>query len=101
MLKDVIGLPGKEVRVVIVDSAPGASSPVHRHNGQVFVYMLSGKMIMEVMGSPPVTVGPGDTFYENPDDIHTMSKNASDKDPARFVVFMIVNKGEAISTPVK
>jgi quercetin dioxygenase-like cupin family protein len=101
MLKDVIGLPGKEVRVVTVDSAPGASSPIHRHNGQVFVYMLSGKMIMEVMGSPPVTIGPGDTFYENPDDIHTMSKNASDKDPARFVVFMIVNKGEAISTPVK
>ena len=101
MLKDVIGLPGKEVRVVIVDSAPGASSPVHRHNGQVFVYMLSGKMIMQVKGFPPVTVGPGDTFYENPDDIHTMSKNASDKDPARFVVFMIVNKGEPISTPVK
>ncbi len=101
MQKDVIGLPGKEVRVVIVDSAPGASSPVHRHSGQVFVYVLSGKMIMQVMGSAPVTIGPGETFYENPDDIHTMSKNASDKDPARFVVFMIVDKGAPISVPVK
>jgi quercetin dioxygenase-like cupin family protein len=101
MQKDVIGLPGKEVRVVVVDSAPGASSPVHRHSGQVFVYMLSGKMIMQVMGSAPVTIGPGETFYENPDDIHTMSKNASDKDPAQFVVFMIVDKGAPISVPVK
>jgi quercetin dioxygenase-like cupin family protein len=101
MQKDVIGLPGKEVRVVTVDSAPGASSPVHRHSGQVFVYMLSGKMIMQVKGSPAVTIGPGETFYENPDDIHTVSKNASDKEPARFVVFMILNKGTPISVPVK
>lgn len=101
MQKDVIGLPGKEVRMTVVTSAPGASSPVHRHNAQVFVYMLSGKMIMQVKGSAPVTIGPGDTFYENPNDIHTMSKNASDKEPARFVAFMIVNKGEATTTPVK
>jgi quercetin dioxygenase-like cupin family protein len=101
MLQDIIGMPGKEVRVVMVDSAPGASSPVHRHNGQVFVYMLSGKMTMQVMGSPPVTVGPGQTFYEKPDDIHTMSKNASDTEPARFLAFMIVDKGAPISIPVK
>jgi quercetin dioxygenase-like cupin family protein len=101
MLQDIIGMPGKEVRVVMVDSAPGASSPVHRHNGQVFVYMLSGKMTMQVMGSPPVTVGPGQTFYEKPDDIHMMSKNASDTEPARFLAFMIVDKGAPISIPVK
>jgi quercetin dioxygenase-like cupin family protein len=101
MLKDIIGLPGKEVRVLTVDAAPGASSPVHRHNGQVFVYMLSGKMIMQVMGSPAVTIGPGQTFYESPDDIHTMSKNASKKHPARFLVFMIVDKGAPVVVPVK
>ena len=63
--------------------------------------MLSGKMIMQVKGGAPVTLQAGDTFYENPDDIHTMSKNASDKEPAKFVAFMIMNKGDATSTPVK
>ena len=101
MLKDVIGMPGKEVRILTVDSAPGAASPMHRHNGQVFVYVLSGKIIMQVLGSPAVTLGPGDTFYESPDDIHSMSKNASDKDPARFLVFMILDKGAPVSIPVK
>jgi quercetin dioxygenase-like cupin family protein len=101
MSKDVLGLPGKEVRVLTVDSAPGAASPVHRHNGQVFVYMLSGTMIMQVAGKPPVTVKAGDTFYEDPADIHTMSKNASKTEPAKFVVFMIMPKGAPVSVPVK
>lgn len=101
MQKDVIGMPGKEVRVMIVNSPPGASSQVHRHNAQVFVYVLSGKMTMQVAGSSPVILGPGETFYEGPDDIHAMSKNASDTEPARFAVFMIMNKGAAVSVPVK
>jgi quercetin dioxygenase-like cupin family protein len=101
MMKDVIGLPGKEVRVMTIDSAPGASSPMHRHNGQVFVYVLSGTMVMQVKGSPPVTVGPGQTFYEDPNDIHAMSRNASDKEPAKFLVFMIMDKGAPVSVPVQ
>jgi quercetin dioxygenase-like cupin family protein len=101
MMKDIIGLPGKEVRVQTVDSAPGAASPVHRHNGQVFVYMLSGTMIMQVAGKPPVTVKPGETFYEDPADIHTMSKNASKTEPAKFLVFMIMSKGAPTTVPVK
>ncbi|MEO7083192.1 MAG: cupin domain-containing protein [Gemmatimonadaceae bacterium] len=101
MQKDVVGMPGKEVRVVIVNSPPGGSSPVHRHNAQVFVYILSGKMTMQVAGSSPVTLGPGQTFYEGPDDIHSMSKNASDKEPAQYLVFMIMAKGAPVSVPVK
>ncbi|MEO8561652.1 MAG: cupin domain-containing protein [bacterium] len=101
MQKDVIGMPGKEVRVLLVDSPPGASSPVHRHNAQVFVYVLTGKMIMQVAGSPPVTLGPGQTFYEGPEDIHSMSKNASDKEPARLLVFLIMDKEAPVSVPVK
>ena len=101
MLKDVIGMPGKEVRVVMVDSPPGASSPVHRHNAQVFVYILSGSMTMQVAGSSPVTVGPGQTFYEGPEDVHAMSKNASDTEPARFLAFLIMDKGAAVSVPLK
>lgn len=101
MVKDVIGLPGKEVRVLTVDSAPGAASPAHRHNGQVFVYVLSGAMIMQVQGSPPVTVGPGQTFYENPKDVHLVSKNASDTVPAKFLVVMIMDKGAPATAPVQ
>jgi quercetin dioxygenase-like cupin family protein len=99
--KDVIGMPGKEVRVMIVDSPPGASSPVHRHNAQVFVYLLSGRMTMQVKDSAPVTLSPGQMFYEGPEDIHAMSKNASNTEAARFLVFMIIEKGAAVSVPVK
>ena len=101
MHKDVIGMPGKEVRVVMVNSPPGASSPVHRHNAQVFVYMISGKMTMQVRGSSPVTLGPGQTFYEGPEAIHTMSKNASDKEPAQFLAFLIMDKRAPVSVPAK
>ena len=101
MHKDVIGMPGKEVRVLVVNSPPGASSPVHRHNAQVFVYVLSGKMTMQVRGSPPVTLGPGQTFYEGPEAIHTMSRNASDTKPAQFLAFLIMDKQAPVSVPVK
>lgn len=101
MRKDLIGMPGKEVRVVIVDSPPGATSAAHRHNAQVFVYVVSGKMIMQVKGSSPVTLGPGQTFYEGPEAIHTMSKNASDKEPAQFLAVLIMDKGAPVSVPVK
>ena len=97
MHKDVIGMPGKEVRVMIVNSPPGASSPVHRHNAQVFVYMISGKMTMQVRGSSPVTIGPGQTFYEGPEAIHTVSRNSSDREPAQFLAFMIMDKGAPVS----
>jgi quercetin dioxygenase-like cupin family protein len=100
MQKDIIGMPGKEVRVVIVTSLPGASSPVHRHNAQVFVYMLSGKMTMQVSGSSPVSLEPGQTFYEGPTDIHSMSKNASASEPAQYLVFMIMDKTAPVSVPV-
>ncbi len=101
MMKDLVGAPGKEVRVLSLTSAPGASSAVHRHNGQVFVYLLSGSMIMQVKGQPPVTLLPGQTFYESPTDIHVVSRNASQTEPARFLAFMIMDKGAPISAPVE
>lgn len=101
MLKDVIGMAGKEVRMQVVTSAPGAASPVHRHNGQVFVYVLTGAMEMQVKGQPPVQLKPGQTFYESPDDIHVASRNLSKTEPATFLVMMIVNKGAPTTVPVK
>ena len=101
LTKDLIGAPGKEVRVMSLTSAPGASSPVHRHNAQVFVYLLSGSMEMQVKGKPPVTLKPGDTFYESPDDIHSESRNLSKTEPAKFLVFMVTAKGAPTTVPVK
>jgi quercetin dioxygenase-like cupin family protein len=101
MTKDLIGAPGKEVRMLTVTSAPGASSPVHRHNAQVFVYILSGTMQMQVKGQAPVTLGPGQTFYEAPEDIHVQSRNLSKTEPAKFLVVMVSDKGAPTTVPVK
>ncbi|MBM3340903.1 MAG: cupin domain-containing protein [Betaproteobacteria bacterium] len=80
--KALIGLDGKEAEVLTVEYAPGASSPRHRHNGNVFVYVLEGTVEMQVDGGPLVKLGPGQTFYENPTDIHAVSRNASKTQPA-------------------
>jgi quercetin dioxygenase-like cupin family protein len=101
MTKDLIGMPGKEVRMQVVTSAPGASSPVHRHNAQVFVYVLSGKMEMQVKGQAPVQLSPGQTFYESPTDIHAESRNLSQTEPAKFLVVMVIDKGAPTTIPVK
>ena len=101
MAKDLIGMPGKEVRMSTVTSPPGGSSAPHRHNAQVFVYILSGQMQMQVKGQAPVTLGPGQTFYESPDDIHVMSKNLSQTEPAKFLVVMVTDKGAPTTIPVK
>ena len=93
MRRALIGMPGKEVVVTTIEVAPGESSPPHRHYAQVFVYMLQGRMIMQVKGGPRMTLGPGQTFYESPSDIHTVGANASPTKPAKFLVFMIKDKG--------
>ncbi len=101
MTKDLIGMPGKEVRMQVVTSAPGASSPVHRHNAQVFVYVLSGNMEMQVKGQAPVQLSAGQTFYESPNDIHAESRNLSKTEPAKFLVVMVIDKGAPTTIPVK
>jgi len=100
MRRDVIGLPGKEAVLSTVEVPPGASSPPHTHHAQVFVYMLQGTMIMQVKGGPRMTLGAGDTFYENPTDIHSVSANASRTEPAKFLAFVIKGKGEPGLIPV-
>ena len=79
----------------------GASSSKHRHNAHTFVYVLEGSIVMAVEGGKETTLGPGQTFYESPDDVHTVSKNASDSKPAKFLVFFVKDKGAPASTPVK
>ena len=100
MAKDLAGLPGKEGVMLIVEYAPGGSSAKHRHNAHTFVYVLEGSIVMQVEGGPAVTLGPGQTFYESPEDVHAVSKNASDSRPAKFVVFFVKDKGAPPVVPV-
>jgi len=98
--KELAGMAGKEAVMLTVEYAPGASSSKHRHNAHTFVYVLEGSIIMQVEGGKETTLGPGQTFYESPDDIHVVSKNASDSKPAKFLVFFVKDKGAPASTPV-
>lgn len=100
MTKDLPGIAGKEAIVLTVQLAPGAASPPHRHEASTFVYVLEGSIVMGVKGGQEVTLGPGEMFYENPDDIHTVGRNASATKPAKFLVFMVKKKGAPVSMPV-
>ena len=86
-------IPGKEGLMLTVEYAPGASTPSHRHNGHVFVYVLKGSIVMQAEGGKAVTLSAGQTFYETPTDIHVVSRNASDTKPVKFVVFLVKDKG--------
>ena len=87
--------------MITVDYPPGGSTPIHTHSAQAMVYVLEGSIVMQVEGGEPMTLGPGQTYYEGPDDVHTVSRNASKTAPAKFVVFLVKQKGAPILTPVK
>ncbi|EON18289.1 hypothetical protein C265_19209 [Cupriavidus sp. GA3-3] len=93
--------PGKEAEMIIVEYPPGSADPVHRHDAHAFVYVLEGSIVMGLKGGKEVTLKAGDTFHEGPNDIHTVGRNASKTQPAKFVVFLLKKKGAPILTPVK
>jgi quercetin dioxygenase-like cupin family protein len=101
MSKDLTDFPGKEGLMITVEYAPGGSDPVHRHNAHAFVYVLEGSVVMQVKGGKEVTLAPGQTFYEGPNDVHVVGRNASNTKPAKFLVFLVKNKGAPVLTPVK
>jgi quercetin dioxygenase-like cupin family protein len=101
MTQDLAGILGKEGTMVTVEYAPGASSAEHRHNAHTFVYVLEGAVVMQVKGGKEVTLGPGQTFYEAPEDVHTVSRNASTTKPAKFLVFFVKQKGAPLTVPAK
>jgi quercetin dioxygenase-like cupin family protein len=94
------GVPGKEVTILTVEYPPGGASAPHRHDADVFVYVLEGALIMQVDGKEPVTVRKGETFREKPTDIHRQSMNASKTEPAKFVVFVVKDQGKPVTRPV-
>ena len=97
--KDLPDFPGKEVLMITVEYPPGSSDPIHRHNAHAFVYVLEGSIIMQVKGGKEVTLTPGQTFYEGPDDVHVVGRNASSSKGAKFIVFLIKNKGAPVVVP--
>jgi len=97
--KDLTNLPGKEGLMVMVEYPPGSTDPIHRHNANGFIYVLEGSIVMQVRGGKEVTVTPGQTFYEGPDDVHVVGRNASKTKPARFVVVFVKDKGAPVVVP--
>src|SRR5262249_4286321 len=97
--KDLANLPGKEGVMITVDYPPGSVDPIHRHNAHAFVYLLEGSIVMQVRGGKEVTLTPGQTFYEGPDDVHVVGRNASKTKPAKFVVFFVKDKGAPMVVP--
>jgi quercetin dioxygenase-like cupin family protein len=101
MSKDLPESPGKEVLVITVEHAPGGSTAIHRHDAHAFVYVLEGSVVEQLKNGQQVTLTPGQTFYEGPDDVHTVDRNASATQPAKFLVVLIKNKGAPALVPVK
>lgn len=101
MSKDLTEFKGKEGLMLLVEYPPGAKDPIHRHNAYGFIYVLEGTVVMQVKGGEAVTLTPGQTWYEGPNDVHVIGRNASDTKPAKFLAFFVKDKGAPILTPVQ
>lgn len=98
--KDLTDIPGREVLVITVEYPPGGADPVHRHNAHAFVYVIEGSIVMQVKGGKEVTLTPGQSFYEGPDDVHLVGRNASSTKPAKFLVLLVKHKDAPVLVPV-
>jgi quercetin dioxygenase-like cupin family protein len=98
--KDLAECPGKEGLMITVVYPPGASDPIHRHNAHAFLYVLEGSVVMQLKGGKEITLTPGQSFYEGPNDIHTVGRNASNTKRAKFIVFLVKDKGAPVLLPV-
>ena len=99
--KELTNLPGNEGLMITVEYPPGSSDPIHRHNAHAFVYVLEGSIVMQVRGEKEVTLTPGQTFYEGPNDVHVVGRNASKTKPAKFAVFLVKDKGAPVVVPAE
>ena len=100
MMKELVDVPGKEAVMITVEYAPGGADPVHRHNADALVYVLEGSVVMQLKGGKPVTLTPGQVFYEGPDDIHVVGRSASSTKPAKLLVLLLKNRGAPPLVPV-
>jgi quercetin dioxygenase-like cupin family protein len=98
---DLPDMPGKEMLMITVDYPPGAVEHIHRHDAHAFLYVLEGSIVEGVRGAKEVTLTPGQTFYEGPDDVHAVGHNASTTKPAKFVVVLLKKKGVDVVLPAE
>jgi quercetin dioxygenase-like cupin family protein len=101
MLRALTDIPGKEALMLTVEYPPGGSDPVHRHDAHGFIDVLEGSVVMQVQEGKEVTLTPGQTFYEGPDDVHVVGRNASTTRPATFLILLVKDKGAPTLVPVK
>jgi quercetin dioxygenase-like cupin family protein len=101
MSKDLAEYPGKEALMITVEHVPGGSSSIHRHNAHAFGYVLEGSIVMQLKGGEQATLTEGQSFYEGPDDVHLVDRNASTTKPAKFLVVLIKNKGAPALVPLQ
>ena len=101
MSRELADISGKEVVMITVEFPPGGSDPVHRHDAHGFIYVLEGSVVMQVKGGKEVTLTPGQSFYERPDDVHVVGRNASNTRPAKLLAVLVKDKGAPILVPVK
>ena len=101
MTKELADLPGKEALMIAVEYPPGSKDAAHRHNAHAFVYVLEGTIVMQLKGKQPVTLTAGQTFYEGPEDIHLVGRNASSTKSARFLVLLLKAKGAPVLVPAQ
>lgn len=101
VMREALGVAeGLEAVAYIVDAAPGAAVDKHRHPGDEFLYVLEGSVTVEPEGGSPVTLEQGETFHQPPVVPHS-AKNASSTEPARVLVFMVVEQGKPLAEPVQ
>jgi len=101
MSKDLQGIAGKEGTMLLVEYPPGGADPVHRHNASAFAYVLEGTVVMQMRGGPEVTLTQGQTFFEGPNDVHVIGRNASATQPAKFVVVLVKDTGAPVLIPAQ
>ena len=101
MTKELADMPGKEALMITVEYPPGSKDAPHRHNAHAFVYVLEGTIVMQLKGKRPVTLTAGQTFYEGPEDVHVVGRNASSTKPARFLVLLLKDKGAPVLVPAQ
>jgi len=99
--KELKESPGKEGLMLVVEYPPGNSDPIHRHNAHGFIYVLEGSVVMQVKGGKQVTLTAGQTFYEGPDDVHVVGRNASRTRPAKLLVFLVKDQGAPVFVPAQ
>jgi quercetin dioxygenase-like cupin family protein len=81
MVKELPDFPGKDGMVEVVDFAPGEVSQPHRHNADLFVYVLEGTIVTQVEGEAAKSLKAGDVFYESPTDVHVVAATPARPSP--------------------